>query len=338
MNLLAGPSRSTQWCFWLFAVTVLAGNALLAGPLRQWHGEPVLEWPVAFDLLLLLPGAYLWVHRRRGRRALLGAVGLFATGIAIGGLILPTASQQLWPWLLQLRYALLAAVLATQVVLIVMLLREVRRARGTRNLELALDEALTRRLGDQGLVNVFRLEARMWLYALLRHPVRQPFPGQGHFYAHRQQGNASNQLGFLMLMAVEMPVVHLLLHWLVSPLTALVVTGLSGYGFIFMLAEYRATLYRPTTLDGGWLRIRCGIAGDVAVPLARIATAEPYRASARRAPGRMRFVGMGAANVRLQLQPGTRLGGLLGEREIHEVLLGLDEPERFIASVRAGGG
>lgn len=321
----------------LFAVGVLAANALLAGPLRAWHGEPVLEWPVAFDLLLLLPGAYLWVYRRRGRQALVGALALFGSGIWIGSLILPPASQQVWPWLLQLRYALLAAVLAMQVMLIMTMLREVLRARATGNLELAVDAALTRRMGAKGMANLFRLEARMWLYALLRRPVRHPFPGRAHFYGHRQQGNASNQQGFLILMAIEIPVMHLLLHWLVSPVAALVVTALSGYGLIFMLAEYRATLHRPTTLEDDLLQIRYGIVGDVGVPLARIASVDRYGASARRTPGRMRFVGMGAANVRLELLPGTRLSGLLGEREIHEVLLGLDEPERFIASVRAPG-
>jgi hypothetical protein len=229
----------------------------------------------------------------------------------------------------------LAGVLATQVALIAMMLREVLRAQATHNLELAVDEILTRRLGSQGMVNLFRLEARMWLYALLRRPVRHPFPGQEHFYGHRQQGNASNQFGFLMLIAVEMPVMHLILHWLVSPLAALVVTVLSVYGFIFMLADYRATLYRPTTRESDRLRIRYGIAGDVAVQLSRIAAVSRYNASARRAPGRMRFVGMGAANVRLELMPGTRLTGLLGEREVAEILLGLDEPEKFIASVRS---
>ena len=333
MSVLTGPSRSTQAYFWLFVVVVLAANILLAGPLAAWHGAPVLEWPVGFDLLLLLPGAYLWVYRKRGRQALVGALALFGSGVFIGSLIVPAGSQHVWPWLVQLRYVLLAAALATQVVLIVMMLREVLRARTTRNLELAVDETLTRRLGTQGMVNLFRLEARMWLYALLRRPVRHPFPGSAHFYGHRQQGNASNQLGFLMLMAVEMPVMHLILHWMVSPLAALVVTALSVYGFIFMLAEYRATLHRPTTLDGDQLRIRYGIAGDIALPLARIAVVSRYNASARRAPGRMRFIGMGAANVRLELLPGTRVTGLLGEREVETILLGLDEPGRFIACV-----
>lgn len=331
---MIGPSRSTQAYFWLFVVVVLTANALLAGPLAAWHGAPVQEWPVAFDLLLLLPGAYLWVYRQRGRQAVVGAVALFGSSVLIGSLILPAGSQQVWPWLVQLRYVLLAVVLATQVALIAMMLREVLRAQTTRNLEAAVDEILTRRLGAQGLVKVFRLEARMWLYALVRRPVRHAFAGDAHFYVHLQQGNASNQAAFLLLIAVEVPVMHVIVH-LFNPLAAIIVSALSVYGFIFLWADYRATKLRPMSVVATCLRIRYGVAGDVAVPWPCIASVARYSGSARRATGRMRFVGMGAANVRIALRPGTRLPALLRERDIDEVLLGVDEPERFIACLQA---
>jgi hypothetical protein len=44
---------------------------------------------------------------------------------------------------------------------------------------------------------------------------------------------------------------------------------------------------------------------------------------------------MGRANVRLRLVPGTRVVLPFGERETDEVLLGVDEPERFIQAVNA---
>ncbi len=330
MTALQGPSRATRLWFWAGVAVLIAGNAWLA----RIHPSPTPEWPVAFDLLLLLPFAYWWVHRKRGRAALVGAAALFGTGILVGGWIVPTGSQVWWPWLQQLRYVGLFAVLLVQAGLLSVLVREVVRAQQGQNLELALDDAISRRLGRTGIASVLRLEARMWLYALVRRPVRHAFAGDAHFHVHLQQGNASNQGAFLLLIAVEVPVMHVIVH-LFNPLAAIIVSALSVYGFIFLWAEYRATRLRPVSATATCLQIRYGVAGDVAVPWACIASVTRHSGLARRATGRMRFIGMGAANVRIGLRRGTRLPGLLGEREVDEVLLGIDEPERFIACLHA---
>ena len=61
----------------------------------------------------------------------------------------------------------------------------------------------------------------------------------------------------------------------------------------------------------------------------------PATNSLRRAPLHLRLQGMGCANVRLRLRPGTTLQLPWGEREMGDVLLGLDEPERFMQAVSA---
>jgi hypothetical protein len=76
---------------------------------------------------------------------------------------------------------------------------------------------------------------------------------------------------------------------------------------------------------------------DTTLPLDAVHSVEPVDAheTLRRAPLRLRLQGMGRANVRLRLQPGTRVRLPWGESETDEVLLGVDEPERFIRAVNA---
>lgn len=315
--------------FWALAAVVFAGNALLAGPIARIEGYAVAEWPVAFDLLLLVPFGFLWVYRKGGRAAWVGAAALFGTGVVFGRLILPVESQHFWPVLVELRYGALAAVFAAQLVLIAIMLREVLRARATQNLETAVDAALAKRFGRQPIANLFRLEARMWLYALMRRPVTHPFPGHVHFHCHLQHGNASNQQAFLILALFEIPIAHILIHLFAGPTSAIVVTALSIYGLVFLLAEYRATVHRPVSIVREAMHLRYGVLNDVRIPLNRIIGIEPWQGPVRRAKGRLRCVGMGAANVRVALRKGTVLARLVGERVIEEIFIGIDQPQQF---------
>lgn len=327
--------------FWLLAAAVIGGNALIVSAHQDWAAAPVPEWPVAIDLLLLLPAIYAWLNRREPRKALLGAASLFALGVLAGSLILPPADKQLWVWLEQLRLVAIVGIVLVQLVLISLMLHEVHRARTGENLELAINRALDRRFGTAGLSGLLKLEARMWLYALVRKPIRVAFPGSLHFYSGQQHGNASNQLAFLILMAAEIPLLHLLLHFMASPLAAVVVTVLSVYGWIFLLAEYRASLHRPISLlegmDGGeaTLHLRYGLVTDLDLPLAAIQSVTRCSGPVRRARGRLRLVGMGAANLCLQLRPGTRLNGLFGAQRIDTLYLGVDQPEQLLHALTA---
>jgi hypothetical protein len=103
-------------------------------------------------------------------------------------------------------------------------------------------------------------------------------------------------------MGAELPITHVLLHLAFGPTVAWVVTALSACGWLCLWAEYRATL----ALDA-------------------VHSVEPVDAhqTLRRAP------------LRLRLRPGTTLQLPWGEREMGDVLLGLDEPERFMRAVSA---
>ncbi|MGH8051610.1 MAG: hypothetical protein ACREPB_13200 [Arenimonas sp.] len=332
MSTSPATLQNNKKYFLLFALLIFTANWLLVRYLSESSAFAVPEWPVGVDLLLLVPLTYLWLNRKQGRQAFIGAIALFGLGILLGSWILPTESKNVWLVLEQLRFIVLLGIVLVQAVLIVLMINEVMAKKGTRNLDIAVGEAVNRRFGGDGIAHLMSIEARMWLYALLRKPIQHPFPGEQHFHYHLHQGNASNQQAFLILIGAEIPIAHVLLH-LYSPTLALFITATSIYGFIFLLAEYRATLYRPVSIDGETLHIRYGVLADQIILLKDIVGVKHCEGRIRRAKNRLRFTGPQHANVHLQLAPETRLDTLLGKKSIDEIYLALDTPEAFIKLV-----
>ncbi|WP_374603006.1 PH domain-containing protein [Arenimonas sp.] len=328
------PRARRGFVFLVIAVAVVAGNAWLVRNYPSFAEGPAPEWPVMFDLLLFLPALYFALNWRQGKTAALKALGILGLGALAGSLILPPESKVAWRLVEDLRFVAIALVLAFQLGVLVLLLREAARSQHDQNLELALAQAIGKRFGQDGFARLLMLESRIWLYGLFRRPVRHAFPGLRHFHVGKQGLNADNQKAFLFLIGAEIPIAHFLIH-LFSPTAALVVTALSAYGFVFMLAEYRATLFRPVSVTERGLHLRYGVASDFVLPWENIASVAPTRGPVRRAKGLVRLVGMGEANVAIELVPGTVVDGLFGPREVGRVLLGVDEPAALIEEIRA---
>ena len=332
MAISEATLKNRKIYFLLFALLIFTGNWLIVRHLSESSVLAIPEWPIGFDLLFLIPLTYLWINRKEGRQAFIGAIALFGFGVLLGSWILPVESKNVWLVLEQLRFVVLLGIVLVQATLIALMIREVIAKKESQNLDIAVDEAIARRFGQTGFANLMRIEARMWLYALLRKPIKHAFPGEQHFHYHLHQGNASNQQAFLILIGAEIPIAHLLLH-LYSPMLALFITATSIYGFIFLLAEYRATLYRPISIEAEKLHIRYGVIGDQIVLLRDIAEIGKCEGRIKRAPKRLRFTGPQHANVRIKLKQETRLDTLLGEKSIDEVFIAVDKPDCFINAV-----
>lgn len=324
--------------FGAFVAAVLAVGAF-AVQLHTRNGIPVPEWPLAVDLLLVVPLAYLVIVRPSPRQAVVGLTACLSLGIFFGAMVLPDESKSLWLVLEPLRWIVVVAFVAFQLWLMALVIKDLLSAQSSAPLEDTLHSALERRFGASTATSLMKVEARLWLYALCWRPARLQFTEGRPFFTWKQGQNASNQLGFLVVMAVEVPVLHLLLS-LYSPTAALVVTALSLYGLLFLAAEYRATRHRPITLDGRDLHLRYGLLVDTVVPLDAIASVETVKDRPRRAPGRWRLAGMGKPNVLLRLEHGTKLHTAFGERAVCEIYLGLDDPRSFVEALgsRAAAG
>lgn len=332
-NAALRPASIRSGLFAALAVAIVVANALIVALYPAWQGAPAPDWPVAVDLILLIPLLYLAFNHRQGWQAVRRALLLAGLGVFIGGLILPAESKQVWLLLDPLRYVAIALLLALQLLVVGGVLWRVFAARGARNVELALQAEIDARVVGTRLARLLRLESRIWIYGLLRRPVTQTFPGQRHFHVGRQGFNATNQLGFLILVGAEIPVAHFLIA-LFDPVLAAVVTALSVYGFLFLLADYRATRLRPISVDAGGLHLRYGVVTDTWLPWSQIAAVTPHRGDVRRANGERRLIGMGQANVCIELLPDATLDGLFGKRPTRRLYLGVDEPGEFIAAVQ----
>ncbi len=329
------PDARTLGFIAFAALMVAAYTAAMKG---SWPvpGGPVPSWALAVDLLLVLPLAWLLLKPRDWRRRWPAALGLVGAGFLLGRWLAPEGDP-LWELLGDMRWLLLALLLLAELWLLSGVLRQVWQARQHGNAEEAAAQGVRRVFGDGVAGRLIQLESRLWVYALMRRPAAAPFAGEQHFNVHRQHSNASNQLGFVIVMGAELPIMHFFVYLAFGPTVAWVVTAVSAYGWLYLWAEYRATRWRPVSLDEHTLYLRYGLLIDTKLPLEAMQGVEylAARKPVARAPRQLRLAGMGRANVRIRLQPGTHVRLPWGERETSEILLGVDEPERFIRALSA---
>lgn len=338
MTLTRKPDTRTLAFLAFAALMVAAYGVAMKGP---WPvpGGPLPSWALAIDLLVVLPLGWILLRPREWHSRWPVALKVAGAGFLLGRWLVPEGDP-LWSLLGEVRWLLLGLVLLAELWLLSGVVRQVvrQRVRSRRhgNAEAEAARAVQQAFGEGVAGRLMQLESRLWVYALVRRPASAPFAGAQHFGVHRQHGNASNQLGFVIVMAAELPIVHVLLHLGFGATVAWVVTALSAYGWLFLWAEYRATLWRPVSLDAQSLHLRYGLLIDTVLPRQAIVDVQTvsHRAPLHRAPGRLRLTGMGAANVRIELQPGTCVRLPWGDRALTEIFVGVDEPDRFFQALR----
>ena len=149
---------------------------------------------------------------------------------------------------------------------------------------------------------------------------------------------------FIVLSAVEIPLVDWLLPW-PSLRIALLVVGV--YGLLWMVGLLAAMRVYPHTVDDGGLRLRSGFSVDVRVPWEAIAAVRVRRRSVEgsrtvvvhEAGGRRAVSVAVVASTQVDVElrtplvlPLARTGG----RPVDEVRLAADDPAALVRRLRAG--
>ncbi|WP_240479540.1 hypothetical protein [Pseudoalteromonas rubra] len=221
----------------------------------------------------------------------------------------------------------MAAILALEIAAVMTVYFSIKVAIGKdEDPDISIDTAVKRYLGDTVLAQVFSFETRMWTFAFFAKRIKAgSFNGRQHFTYHQKDGAKSNLLGFIFLIALEVPLMHLFLHYVWSPLGANIITLLTLASLVFFVAEYRAVSRRPVSLVGNELVIRYGLYHSFIIPLNNIANIQLHDEYVARAQHIKRYNYSGNPNVKIELK--------VPQDAVESAFIGLDNPGQFISTI-----
>ncbi|WP_258406094.1 hypothetical protein [Shewanella aegiceratis] len=297
------------------------------GPFND-YGRANFEWLYLLDALVVAPLLCFFCIKEK-KDALIKALALICLGVLFGSFIVPEQNKFIWHHLELGRYLIVAVMVLFEVVAIASVVLAIRSALAQgRDPDLAIDEPITKLLGGGAIVSLLRFETRIWTYALFASRIdRHQFNGVQHFSYHQKDGAQSNLLGFILVIAFEAPLMHLLMHYLWSPMAANVISLLTLLSLVFFVAEYRALSRRPISLSQNDLVIRCGLYSPLVIPLGNISRVVSNQAFVKRSSQVKRYNYAGIPNVEISLS--EPIG------QLEKVYLGVDDPGAFIQAIRS---
>ena len=319
------------------ALAALAVEAAVVDAAAFRARPELLGGAVAFDLLVVVPALWAWLGiRRAGLPAVTLAPVLVVCWLA-GRALLPAGARG------GLELAAAAAP-ALELALLAYLGFRVRRiARACRGSDetdamLRLREGAGAVLGRGRAARLVADEVSMLRY-LVRPPVdRAPDAGAAFGY-HRTAGWGAIVFALSLAVAAEATAVHFLVAgW--SGTAAWVLTALSLYSGLWLVADWRATRNRPLRLKADRLLVRVGLRWSARIPLSAVETAR--RAAAGEAfdgDGELSTALPGPPDVVLELDRLVTLEGPFGiDREVTRLAVAVDEPEALLAALETARG
>ncbi len=158
-------------------------------------------------------------------------------------------------------------------------------------------------------------------------------PTNSGFTYHKRNGPIVLLSVFLFLLIVETTIMHAVLaRW--SVMGAWVITGLSIYVAVQIMAHLKALALRPIEISEAEVRIRCGILGDSVIDRSLITAVEKIAGGEADDGGALRLLPLGTLsqpNVRIDLcQPISGFVAYGIERKFRRCLLSVDDVEAFV--------
>ena len=253
---------------------------------------------------------------------------LCCTAVFIGSVIIPEQNKVLFQYLESGRYVVLAFVLLLELTAVITVVLAVRSLLAkNEDPDVALQKPIDSMLGKSALSTLLQFEGRVWTFALFASHIKpMAYAGEHHFFYDKKDGARSNLAGFLALIVIELPLVHLLTHFLYSSTAANIVTGLTLFGLVFFFAEYKAVGKRPISISGNYIIVRYGLYPSLTISIHNIAAISANTGFIKRSRYIKRFNYAGVPNVEILLHEPMN-----GRKAIY---LGVNSPCRFIHCVK----
>lgn len=302
-------------CFWSFYYQ--SSNFLNS------YGNEKSEWFLFIDGLIVLP-LLCFIFIQSKKEATIKALAYCCLIVLLGSFVIPESSKLIWGYLESARYLFIAAFVVLEVITIFTVFFAIKASlTKEKDPDLAISQPVENILGKGSISALLTFETRVWTYALFSKKIKPScFSGEEHFNCHLKDGTQSNLLGFLLIIMFELPMMHILLHFLWSPFAANVITVLTLLGLTFFIAEYKAISIRPVSIATNTLIIRYGVWNPFKISLSDIEFVQLNSKFIRRSSNVKRFNLSGNPNVEIKLNSGKF------------IYLGLDSPNEFIIALK----
>lgn len=261
---------ATLW-FVALAAGIYTAALIIAGQLpRVYMRADTVAAALTLDLVVVVPVAFYVLVVRHRAWPVVTLAPVFLLSLIAASRVLPADQHS------TLR---IFEVLAVPVELGLLALIGWRAARGVRHarrdahsdpLE-RIRRAAAELTHNSRAAAILATEIAVFYYPIASWSARPHVPaGTRPFAQHRRAGHAATLLAVILLMIVEGLAVHVLLQsW--SLLAAWVVTSVTAYGAMWLIADYRLTVLRPTLVGPDAVIIRAGLRCTLRVRLEQIA-------------------------------------------------------------------
>ncbi|MBX2821811.1 MAG: hypothetical protein KTR29_19090 [Rhodothermaceae bacterium] len=196
-----------------------------------------------------------------------------------------------------------------------------------------LQQAAFEITGSKGFAKAVAFELAIFYYTFLSwaKPLSQSTNG---FTYHKKVGYTPIFMALMCMALIELVVVHVVVWALGAELVAWILTGISIYGILWLIGDYRAVLRRHIEVNENELVIRVGLRYTAVLPLNQIQYIRkwPTKKPFEKRPGFMNAVVFGKPHYEIQLSRPIKVQRLYGmEKEIHSFGICIDDRERFEA-------
>lgn len=284
-----------------------------------------------FDLMVFVPALfYILVVRRGGLSPLFVLPIIWVGGFVSLQLAVPGQPSLLVP--LSLAAVTVEAVIAVHELR--RLVRAYRAAKATSHQPLDwFSGAFASLVRNECAARLAGLECTMWYYAATSWR-RCPDAPEGYraFSSHKQSGFVAVIGVMLAVMAVETAAVHMLVAKF-SLVAACVLTMLSIYTMLWMVADARAVVLNPLLVGKDELVARWGLATCERIPLTLVAHVNAHDPGIEKREV-LNLAAMGSQPCWIELAQPIEVRGLLGApRSVRAIKVSPDEVEAFKRSL-----
>lgn len=283
---------------------------------------------VTVDVVLGLPLLYYWLVGRTGRWSKTATVAVFGAALVLAKWLLPAANQTYVNGIAQVLPLLEAGVLIYLAYHANRLLKTYRSYRQANSDFVSnLQRSLNNVTGSPVLSQLLATEAAVVRYGLFGWAGRiDVADGQRAITSHRHTGQVAVLLIIILVAIVESAAVHLLVaRW--SAGGAWLLTAISLYGILFIVAETVTTVKRPSFVHGQTLHLRFGMRWRTVIALNNMERIERINEKPIQAPDLLVGPLLVPPNLLLTLREPVIFDGIYGlKKTVTRIAVLVDEP------------